>query len=78
MSSHGVGIEPVMRERHCSHWSQGAAGEFYRGEQYVAALQRLRSAAAMRVTGNVEAFFWADAPRVRVWLCRDCATAIGL
>ena len=78
MSSQGVVAEQRMRERHCVHRSQGAPGEFYRGEQYVAALQRLRSAAAMRVTGKVEAFFWADAPRVKVWLCHDCATEIGL
>ena len=78
MSGQGVIAEQAMCERHCIHRSRGAPGEFYRGEQYLAALQRLRSAAAIRVTSKVEAFFWADAPRVKVWLCRDCATEIGL
>ena len=78
MSGQGVIVEYTVRERHCIHRSLGATGEFHRGEQYVAALQRLRSAAATMVTSKVEAFFWADAARVRVWLCRDCAIAVGL
>ena len=78
MSGQGVVAEQARRERHCVHRGLGAPGEFYRGEKYVAALQRLRSATAMRFTSKVEAFFWADAPRVKVWLCRDCATAVGL
>lgn len=78
MSGQGAIVEYTVLERHSIHSSLSATGEFYRGEQYVAALQRLRSAAAMRVTSKVEAFFWADAARGKVWLCRDCAIAVGL
>jgi hypothetical protein len=53
-------------------------GAFYRGDEYVAALKRLRGRDAVRVAANVGAFFWSDAPRVSVWLCRDCAADAGL
>ena len=35
-------------------------------------------AAAERTARAVKAFFWSDAPRVRGWLCRECAAALGL
>jgi len=70
--------EQVYRERECVHRNQGAEGDFYRGTTYVQFLQRLGSAAAMRVANNVTAFFWSDAPQIMVWLCRDCATELGL
>ena len=70
--------ESVFRERECIHRQAGAAGDFYPGDVYVAYLQRLRGEAAMRMARKVTAFFWADAPRVRVWLCTDCAAEIGL
>ena len=70
--------EQSVRERECVHRAGGAAGEYYRGSAYVESLQRLRSAAAMRITGKVAAFFWSDAARVVVWLCGDCAAELGL
>jgi hypothetical protein len=41
-------------------------------------LQGLRSAEALSFAGKVSPFFWSDAARVRVWLCRECATELGL
>lgn len=70
--------EQTVRERECIHRRQGAPGEFYNGESYIASLQRLRSDAAMKLASKVSAFFWSDAPRIRVWLCRDCAREVGL
>ncbi|HEX8853930.1 MAG TPA: hypothetical protein VF754_10615 [Pyrinomonadaceae bacterium] len=71
--------EQTYRERECVHRRRGVAGKFYRGETYVQSLQRLRSAAkAMKISGNVTAFFWSDAKEVVVWLCRDCATDLNL
>jgi hypothetical protein len=71
--------EQSYRERECVHRHRGAAGKFYRGETYVQSLQRLRSAAkAMKISGNVTAFFWSDAKEVVVWLCRDCAKDLNL
>ena len=67
-----------VRERECVHRKGGAAGDFYGGEEYVSALMRLGGQGAMRVAGNVGAFFWSDAPHVRVWLCTDCAAEVGL
>ncbi len=78
MSGQGVIVEYTVRERHGVHRSLGAHGEFHRGEQCGATLQRLRTAAAMWISSKMEVFFWADAARVRVWLCRDCAIAVGL
>jgi hypothetical protein len=41
-------------------------------------LQRLRVDKAVEVSGKVSAFFWADAPHILVWLCKDCARQLGL
>jgi hypothetical protein len=70
--------EQDYRVRECVHRARGAAGDFYNGATYVRYLQRLRSAAAVRFAGKVTSFFWADAAQVIVWLCRDCATEIGI
>jgi hypothetical protein len=67
-----------LRERECLHRRQAARGRAYAGEQFVSALYRLRGDAAMKLARKVEPFFWADAPRVTVWLCDDCAREAGL
>ncbi len=73
-----TGDDGRMRERVCVHREGGAEGAYYRGEEYVAALKRLRGRDAMRVAGRVGSLFWSDAPRVSVWLCRACAVEAGL
>ena len=70
--------EQAYRERECIHRVRGAEGEHYQGITYVRRLQRMRSDAAMRIAGNVTAFFWADAAQIIVWLCHDCAAEVGL
>jgi uncharacterized protein YfaT (DUF1175 family) len=70
--------EQDYRVRECVHRARGAAGDYYNGANYVRHLQRLRSAAAVSFAGKVTAFFWADAAHVLVWLCRDCASEIGI
>jgi hypothetical protein len=30
------------------------------------------------MAGKVSPFFWVDAPRVVVWLCRDCAAELHI
>jgi hypothetical protein len=56
----------------------GVGGDFYSGEQFVSALQRMRGGAAVMMARKVGAFFWSDAPRVSVWLCHDCAREASL
>jgi hypothetical protein len=68
----------TVRERHCAHHLGGAAGAAYAGKSYIAALQRLKGSEAMEAARHVEPFFWSDAPLVTVWLCGDCAAALGL
>lgn len=67
-----------QQERECVHRRTGAAGEFYAGDRYVSALQRMRGGAALALARKVGAFFWEDAPRVSVWLCRGCAREASL
>jgi hypothetical protein len=67
-----------LLERECVHYEQGAEAEPFNGSFYVQALQRLRSDEAVRISRNVAPFFWADAGKTRVWLCRDCATLLNL
>jgi len=45
---------------------------------FVQALQRLQSNDAVKMAGKVTPFYWVDAPRVIVWLCRECATELDL
>ena len=68
-----MSTEATVRERECAHRMSGAAGEFYGGTTYVQLLQRLKPAAAAEFAGRVTSFFWADAARITVWLCHDCA-----
>ncbi len=65
-------------ERECVHRDRGAEGEAYNGMFFVQALQRLQSGDAVRMAGKVAPFYWVDAPRVLVWLCRECATELSL
>lgn len=68
----------VFRERECIHRDDGPEGDFYNGEFYVQALQRLPINQAMYVASKVSSFFWVDAPHILVWLCHDCANELGL
>jgi hypothetical protein len=75
--------DPLMKrqyffERECVHRDGGADGEIYNGMFYVQALQRLQSDEALKMAGKVSPFFWVDAPRVLVWLCRQCATELSI
>jgi hypothetical protein len=56
----------------------GAGGDFYSGEQFVSALQRMRGGEAVELARKVGAFFWSNAPRVSVWLCQECAREASL
>jgi hypothetical protein len=67
----------VTRERECLHRNHGVQGDFYGGTAYVDLIQRLPINEALKVARNVTPFFWADAAHISVWLCDDCATAIG-
>jgi hypothetical protein len=70
--------EQDYRVRECVHRAGGVAGDLYRGTIYLKQLQRLPAAEAMRAASRVTPFFWADAARIHVWLCRDCANELGL
>jgi hypothetical protein len=65
-------------ERECVHRNAGADGEVYNGMFFIQALQRLQSVEAMKMAGKVSPFYWVDAPRVVVWLCRDCAADLHI
>jgi hypothetical protein len=65
-------------ERECVHRDRGADGEIYNGIFVVQALQRLQSDDAVRISGKVTPFYWVDAPRVLVWLCRECSAELHL
>ena len=65
-------------ERECTHRDSGAEGDFYNGMFFVQALQRLQSNDALKIAGKVTPFYWVDAPRVLVWLCRECAAELNL
>ena len=71
-------IKPTGKERECIHRNQKTEGDYYTGTNYIKALQRLPVSAAMKMAGNVGAFFWADAPNIKVWLCSDCARELDL
>ncbi len=68
----------MFRERECVHREDGCEGDFYNGEFYVQALQRLPIDQAMQLASKVSSFFWVDAPHILVWLCHDCANELGL
>jgi len=70
--------DSFRRDRRCAHFAEGAPTRSLPGEVYLNALQRMRGSDAARAARNVEPFFWADAKVVRVWLCHECASAVGL
>ncbi len=74
----GEGPASTAFVRYCIHYRKHPPGAYYGGIEYVAALQKLKASAAMQAVGNVESFFWNDAPKVQVWLCHECAAALGL
>ena len=65
-------------ERECINRDKGAEGDEYNGIFFVQALQRLSAGDAVRIAGKISPFYWVDAPRVLVWLCRDCAAELHL
>ncbi len=67
-----------LLERECIHYQDGADANSYNGTFFVQALQRLQSDEAVRIAGKVTPFFWVDAPKVLVWLCRECAGELHL
>jgi hypothetical protein len=71
-------MKKFLVERECVHRDDGGDGEVYNGMFYVQAIQRLTIEAAMKVAKQVAPFYWVDAPRVMVWLCRDCATELHI
>jgi hypothetical protein len=68
----------VVFERECIHREVAADGDFFNGVFFVQAIQRLQADQALRVAGKISPFYWIDAPRVLVWLCRACATELHL
>lgn len=65
-------------ERECIHREDSADGDFYNGVFYVQAIQRLPADEAMKFAAKIAPFYWTDAPRVVVWLCRVCAAELHL
>ena len=65
-------------ERECIHRDHAPDGETYNGMFFVQALQRLQSDDALKMASKVSPFYWVDAPRVLVWLCRQCAGELSL
>jgi len=65
-------------ERECVHREGGADGDTYNGMFFIQALQRLQSDDAVRMAAKVSPFFWVDAPRVLVWLCKQCASELAM
>ena len=76
--THRAVNERTIWERECFHRRTGAAGEFYQGTSFVRRLQGLKGGAALAFANRVTPFFWADAPRVQVWLCGACAGELKL
>lgn len=68
----------ILFERECIHRENGTEGEVYNGMFFVQALQRLQSEDALKIAAKVSPFYWVDAPRVVVWLCRDCVAELNL
>ena len=67
-----------LLERECIHRDHGLDGDTYNGMFFVQALQRLQSAEALKMAAKVTPFYWVDAPRVLIWLCKECATELGV
>jgi hypothetical protein len=71
-------MQQMVNERECIHRNEQTEGKFYAATTYVNALQRLSGSAALEMARKVDSFFWADAPKIKVWLCANCAAEIGL
>lgn len=67
-----------FHERECVHRDKGGEGDFYNGMFFVQSLQRLQSNDAVKMAGKVTPFYWVDAPRVIVWLCKECAAELHI
>lgn len=65
-------------ERECIHRENAVEGDVFSGVVFVEAIQHLGGEAAMKFASRISPFFWIDAPRVRVWLCSDCAAELNL
>jgi hypothetical protein len=65
-------------ERQCVHRDRGAEGDAYNGMFFVQALQRLQGNDALKIAAKVGPFYWVDAPRVIVWLCKECAAELHI
>jgi hypothetical protein len=65
-------------ERECVHRDAGADGDVYNGMFFIKALQQLQSDDAVKMAGKVAPFYWVDAPRVLVWLCKECARDLSI
>ena len=72
--------ESVRREQPIGQAGDKTDGCSYirSSELYLKALQRMKGSAAAELARKVEPFFWADARKVRVWLCAGCAAEAGL
>ena len=68
----------LFLERECTHRDSGIDGEVYNGMFFVQALQRLQSNEALKLAAKISTFYWVDAPRVKVWLCRECAAELHI
>ena len=68
--------ERDYRVRECAHRPGGARGDYYEGASYVESLGRLRASAAAEFARRVTSFYWADAAKIIVWLCDDCAAEL--
>jgi hypothetical protein len=68
----------IFFERECIHREDATEGDFYNGMFFVQALQRLQSSEALKFAAKVTPFYWVDAPRVLVWLCRECAVELHI
>jgi len=71
-------MKQLFFERECVHRHKANDGEVYNGMFFIQALQRLQSDAAMKIASKVSPFYWVDAPRVLVWLCRECAAELNM
>ncbi|PYS69321.1 MAG: hypothetical protein DMF73_15005 [Acidobacteria bacterium] len=71
-------MKKLFFERECVHRDKASDGEVYNGMFFIQALQRLQSDAAMKIASKVSPFYWVDAPRVLVWLCRECAAELKM
>ena len=65
-------------ERECIHRENATDGDLYNGMFFVQALQKLSAEDALKLAGKITPFFWVDAPRVVVWLCRECAAELHI